>query len=349
MTDDAVDDALLVRMRQRDVNALAAFYDRHAQRAYSVAYRIVRNTAEAEDVVQEAFLQVWHQAGRFDGTRASGVGWLQMITRSRAVDRVRRTCRRSRHEAMVEHMDDPRGACEWATDRVLIRQEKGREIRRRFEALPAVQRIVVELAFYHGLTHLEIAGVLCQPLGTVKTRMRLGLRKMRDALTGVPSPAPVREASPFTLALAEHLANSPLLTANDRRLPDLRLLVVDDDSETAALVATVLQSAGAAVTTARSTTDGLARLNADWPDVILTDIAMPRDDGYSFLRQARALAESSGRRLVAAAFTGLGAAEAERARDAGFAALVAKPVQPSLLLDVVGRLAGAPAGQPLAT
>ncbi|MEO5821420.1 MAG: sigma-70 family RNA polymerase sigma factor [Vicinamibacteraceae bacterium] len=343
MTDDPAGYDLIVRMRERDVTALAALYDRHATAAYSLACRILRNGGEAEDVVQEAFLQVWQQAWRFDRGRAGVLGWLLMITRSRAIDRLRQTCGRSRRESTIEQMDQLSGTGEWATDRVLIREEKGRDIRRRFEALPAVQRIAVELAFYQGLTHLEIADVLREPLGTVKTRIRLALQKMRGALNGDPTEGLVCEPSPFTVALAEHLANRPLLTATYRRLPGLRLLVVDDDSETAALVATVLQSAGASVATARSTPDGLARLDLDWPDVILADIAMPRDDGYSFLRQAQALAESSGRRLVAAAFTALGDGEGERARHAGFAALISKPVQPDLLVDAVGRLADAAA------
>jgi len=299
-------------------------------------------------VVQEAFLQVWQQAGRFDGTRSSVLGWLLMITRSRALDRLRVTTGRARRESPVERLDQLRGTGEWATDRTLIRAENGRGVRRSFEALPAIQRIVVELAFYQGLTHLEIADVLNQPLGTVKTRMRLGLHKMRAALNGQPGECLAGEPSPFTVALAEHLAHRPRVTGTQRSLPGLRLLVVDDDQETVAMVATVLQSAGASVTTARSTADGLARLDVAWPDVLLTDIAMPRDDGYSFLRQARALAEASGRRLIAAAFTGLGEGEGERARHAGFAALVAKPVQPATLLDVIGRLASG-AIQPLAT
>jgi RNA polymerase sigma-70 factor, ECF subfamily len=343
LTDDSADHDLIVRMRERDVTALAALYDRHGTAAYSLACRIVRNAAEAEDVVQEAFLQVWEQASRFDRTRASVKGWLLMIIRSRALDRLRLACGRSQRETVVEHLEQLSGPREWAADRVLIRAETGHAIRRRFEALPAVQRIPVELAFYQGLTHLQIADALCQPLGTVKTRIRLALNKMRLALNGEPAEEPVREPSPFAAALAEHLARCPSLRTTDRRLPGVRLLVVDDDSETAVLIATVLESAGASVTTARSTSDGLSRLDVAWPDVILADISMPRDDGYSFLRQARALAQSSGRRLVAAAFTALGEREGERARQAGFAALVAKPVQPALLLDVVGRLAAAAA------
>lgn len=340
---------LIARMRERDVAALAELYDRHARAAYSLACRIVGSPAEAEDVVQEAFLQVWQQAGRFDGTRASVLGWLLMITRSRALDRLRVASGRSRWESSVERLEHLSGSSEWSTDRVLIRAEREHEIRRLCHRLPAIQRLVVELAFYEGLTHLEIAAVLCQPLGTVKTRMRLALQKMRESLRGKPATVAAHEPSPFTVALAAHLANQPRVSGHFRSLLGLRVLVVDDDQETAAMVATVLQSAGASVSVARSTSGGLARLNVVWPDVLLTDIAMPRDDGYSLLRQAKAMADSSGRRLIAAAFTALGEGEGERARHAGFAALLAKPVRPGTLLEVIGRVAGGDPGQPAVT
>lgn len=331
---------LIGRMRDRDVTALVALYDRHAAAAYGLACRIVRNSADAEDVVQEAFLQAWQQASRFDARRASVAGWLMMITRSRALDRVRRTSGRTRREESLASVEGLCAGSEWATDGALIRDEDGRAVRHVFEALPAIQRIALELAFYEGLTHAEIAEVLCQPLGTVKTRIRIALHRMRDGLTTAPTTvAPARELSPFTAALAEYLARRPLLTATYRNLSGIRVLVVDDDAETVDLVTTVLQSAGATVMTAQSTSVGLTRLGLAWPDVILADLAMPHDDGYALIRQARALADASGRRLIAVAFTGLGDREHEKALRAGFATLVSKPVQPHVLLDVVARLA----------
>lgn len=339
MTDDAVADDLIIKIRQGDVTALAALYDRHVTLVYNLACRIVRNPADAEDVVQETFLQVWQQAWRFDHARAGVASWLLMITRSRALDRLRQTSGRLRREEAIGRAEHLHAASELATDHALIRTEDGREVRRAFDALPAIQRLTLELAFYEGLTHSEIAEAMCQPLGTVKTRIRLALHKMRDGLNGEPSEFNAREPSPFTVALAEHLAIRPRLTPRYRSLRGLRLLVVDDDAETVDLISTVLQSAGATVMTARSTPDGLARLGGAWPDVILADIAMPRDDGYSLIRQARVLADAAGHRLTAAAFTALGEREQERALRAGFAALVCKPVQPHVLLDVVSRLA----------
>lgn len=123
--------------------------------------------------------------------------------------------------------------------------------------------------------------------------------------------------SPFTVALAEYLARSPLPMPAHRALGERRLLVVDDDAETVELVATVLQSAGATVMTAQSAPDALARLGASWPDLLLADLSMPRHDGYSLLRQARALADASVRRLTAVAFTALGHDEEEKALRAG--------------------------------
>ncbi|MEO5895260.1 MAG: response regulator [Vicinamibacterales bacterium] len=222
----------------------------------------------------------------------------------------------------------------------MIREQHGREARREFEALPAMQRIPVELAFYEGLTHSEIADILCQPLGSVKTRIRLALHKMRDGLNGAASVAPSREPSPFTVALANHLARHPRLKPARRSLRGLRVLVVDDDGETVDLVTTVLQSAGATVMTAQSTSEGLAWLGTIWPDLILADITMPRDDGYSLLRLARVLADASGLPLREAAFTARGTDEGAKARQAGFVALVAKPIQPHVLVETVASLTG---------
>ena len=330
---------LINRMCDRDVTALVALYDRYATAVYSLACRIVRNSADAEEVVQEAFLQAWQQASRFESTRASVTGWLLMITRSRALDRVRRMSGRARREEGLASVEGLRAESEWATDCALVREEDGRAVRQVLEALPAIQRIALELAFYEGLTHSEIANVLCQPLGTIKTRIRLALHRMRDSLKAAPAAvAPAHEPSPFAVALAEYLARRPILTATYRNLTGVRILVVDDDAETVDLVVTVLQSAGATVTTAQSTSEGLARLGVAWPDVILADIAMPHDDGYALIRQARRLADASGRRLIAVAFTGLGDREREKALLAGFATLLAKPVQPHTLLELVARL-----------
>jgi RNA polymerase sigma-70 factor (ECF subfamily) len=328
---------LMRRVCAGDVAALLMLYDRYAKLVSALANRIVRNPADSEDVVQETFLQAWQQARRFDSGRGSVEAWLLTIARTRALDRVRRTAVRTRHEDALTRLARRRPAAAWVPDRDSIRAEKGRELRRGLAALPAHERIAVELSFYQGLTHVEIADVLSQPLGTIKTRIRLGIQKMRDGMQ--PAAAVIlrrpAESSPFTVALAEYLARRPVLAAPYRSLHGVRALVIDDDDETVDLVTTVMQSAGASVVAARSTTEGLAHLDRVWPDVILSDIVMPRHDGYVLIREARALAEASGRRLTAIAFTALGHREHEKALRAGFATLVPKPVQPHALLEVV--------------
>jgi RNA polymerase sigma-70 factor (ECF subfamily) len=338
LTEEMTSEALVERMTDGDVHALSALYDRHAAAAFGLACRIVRDPAEAEDVVQEAFLQVWRQAAGFDRARASVGGWLSMITRSRALDRLRRRAVRVRYEGEQAVGEVPAPSTSWSHSR-LVRADEGHEVRRELEALPGVQRVAVELAFYEGLTHAEIADALCQPLGTVKSRIRCALHRMRDSLNGSPAPPRRREPAPFTIALADYLASHPRRTSAPRSLHGLRVLVVDDDEDTVDLVATVLRSAGAGVMTARSAADGVTSLGVSWPDVLLADITMPQVDGYGLLRQAQALASASRRPLTAAAFTALGLGERERALRAGFLVVLAKPVSPHLLVDAMAGLA----------
>lgn len=330
---------LIARVAEGDVAALSALYDRHAPLVYGLARRIVRNSADAEEVVADAFLEVWRQAGEFDQSQATVAGWLVMIVRIRALDLLRHARGGSIGDDRRRQADDVNETPPAPVDQTLTSEQWGRDARREVEALPAVQRIPLELAFFEGLTHSEIADVLCQPIGTIKDRIRGGLQALRSGLTESPSQAAVRGPSPFTVALAEHLVQHPRLISVPRNLAGLRVLVVDDDAETLDLVSTVLESAGATVIAALSTAKGLAQLDIAWPDIILADIAMPRDDGYSLLEQARALADRSGRSLTVAAFTALGAGEQEKALRAGFAELVLKPVRPNVLVDLVARLA----------
>lgn len=340
MINPSADHDLIGRIRDADVTALAELYDGHATRAYSLACRILRNDADAEDVVQEAFLQVWRQAAKFDPARGAVAGWLLTITRSRAIDRLRRRNGRAQWEERRENLEELVSAPGATADQVLIWEESGRVARRAVSALPPAQRVALRLAYFEGLTHSEISDVLCQPLGTVKTRIRIAMQKMRDGLISGAADLSEHEPSPFTVELSEYLARRPMLTNTYRSLKGLRVLVVDDDSETVDLLRTVLESAGACVMTGRSASEGMAHLEAAWPDVLLADIAMPAEDGYALLRRARALADGSGRRLAAASFTALGLPERAAALSAGFAAHISKPIQPHTLLDTVANLAG---------
>ena len=167
-----------------DQASASALYDRHARPVYSLILRIVGDEGEAEDVLQDVFAQAFRQAARYDASRGPVAAWLLMMARSRSIDRVR--SRRSRPEAQTsddEHaMDEMPGSMPDAASSMLD-EEQARIVRRALVALPPIQRVAIELAYYDGLSHREIAERLEEPLGTVKTRIRLGLLKLRDALT----------------------------------------------------------------------------------------------------------------------------------------------------------------------
>jgi RNA polymerase sigma-70 factor, ECF subfamily len=170
-------------MADGDPSALAELYDRHARAMYSLAVRIVADAAEAEDVVQEVFTQAWRQALRYDAARAPVAGWLMIITRARALDRLRR--RRSRIVAVEidETMPHPRATDVTQEARAITAEAAGR-LQTALGALPEPQRAAIELAYFEGLSQSDIAERLQQPLGTIKTRIRSGLLKLREALTG---------------------------------------------------------------------------------------------------------------------------------------------------------------------
>jgi RNA polymerase sigma-70 factor (ECF subfamily) len=181
--DQAADKDAIRRIAAGDPDALGELYDRHARPVYSLAIRIVDDATEAEDVVQEVFAQAWRQAGRFDAARGAVGAWLLNITRSRAIDRLR--ARRAKPQATptltekpVDQLIDPSETQE----RLIVTAETAARVRAALGRLPLLQRLAIELAFYEGLTHQEIAERLEEPLGTVKTRIRLGLMKLREAL-----------------------------------------------------------------------------------------------------------------------------------------------------------------------
>jgi RNA polymerase sigma-70 factor (ECF subfamily) len=178
-----VDRSTLARISDGDHEALAELYDRRGRAVYSLALRIVRDQRDAEEIVQDVFTQAWRQSHRYSESRGSVIAWLLTLTRSRALDRLRR--RRSRPEAHgeTEPMVDIADAAA-TPDEQLAWAARAERVEAALEALPFLQRLVIELAFYEGLTHSEIAARLEQPLGTVKTRIRQGLLKLRDELSG---------------------------------------------------------------------------------------------------------------------------------------------------------------------
>lgn len=173
------DDDLLRAMARGDESALAALYDRYRLILFGLILRILHDRQEAEDVLQEAFLQVWRRANDFDPARGRAFTWLVTIARSRALDRLRMLGSRSR---FVE-ADEQAGADEVIdTAQELIKSEEGEIVRRALRELPSEQRRTLLLAYFEGLTQAEIAERLGDPLGTVKTRMRSGLIKLRELL-----------------------------------------------------------------------------------------------------------------------------------------------------------------------
>lgn len=173
-------------MRVGDERALAAVYDRYAPSLLGLIQRIVRERADAEAVLMATFLQAWRSAASFDAARGSLLSWLATIARSRAVDSARSGARRERREQLVTEQDAPIAEAEAPGNddplEGITQQERRTAIEAALTSLSAPQRMVIELAFFEGLTHVEIAERLAEPLGTIKTRIRQGMIKLRDLL-----------------------------------------------------------------------------------------------------------------------------------------------------------------------
>ena len=173
---------LLAAIAAGKTEAMAELYDRYAGMLLGLANKIMGNSADAEEVLQEAFLQVWRQAGRYDTARSSVSTWLVLITRSRAIDRLRsrkvvdKTVSAVQQEKKAQQHTSPQGA------QNVLMHERRKRLTSEFAKLPEEQRQVLEMAFYGGMTQSEIAAATETPLGTVKTRTLLAMRKLRAAL-----------------------------------------------------------------------------------------------------------------------------------------------------------------------
>jgi len=176
------DEDLMPLVERKDPAAFEIVYDRHGGPAYSLAYRIVGDRLVAEEVTQEAFLSVWRSGARFDRARGSVRTWLLGVVRNRAIDVLRREAGRAPTVSLeLETVPEQESRFE-PTDAEALRRAAGREVRGALAALPDDQVKVVQLAYFGGLSHSEIAEVLGMPLGTVKGRMRLAMEKMRATL-----------------------------------------------------------------------------------------------------------------------------------------------------------------------
>lgn len=174
------DIALLERITSSDQQALAELYDRHSRLLFTLILRIVRDRAEAEEVLQEVFLAVWTKASSYNATLGSPVGWLVRLARNRAIDQWRMSGVRAR---TLEGVEAPPGGDnpEEAASR---NQQRGR-VRSALDMLPDEQRALIEKAYFQGMTHSELAEAFALPLGTVKTRVRAGMQALRQHLGAV--------------------------------------------------------------------------------------------------------------------------------------------------------------------
>ena len=175
------DEDLMQLVAGGDASAFEVIYERHCSAVFSLAYRICGIHAAAEEVAQEAFLAIWRSGARYDRTRGSVRIWLLGIVHNRAIDALRRTTMHERRQAADEHAADRVEAPE-RTEVEAARRDEARSVRALLDQLPDEQRRVIELAYFGGFTHEEIAQMLDAPLGTVKGRMRLALEKMRASM-----------------------------------------------------------------------------------------------------------------------------------------------------------------------
>jgi RNA polymerase sigma-70 factor, ECF subfamily len=168
------------RMATKDADALDAFYTRYNRLAFSLVLRIVGNREDAEDVLTDVFWQVWQQSSRYDASRGKPVAWLLTIARTRAIDRLRST---SRHEVTTSDPDkhnDPPAAP--AQQDPFVQSDTREAVHEALQSLQEQQRIPLEMAYFQGMSHTEIAAALGQPLGTVKDRIRTGIMHLRKRL-----------------------------------------------------------------------------------------------------------------------------------------------------------------------
>jgi RNA polymerase sigma-70 factor, ECF subfamily len=175
------DEDVMQLVRRGDARAFEVIYERHSAAAFSLAYRMMGTRAGAEDVTQEAFLSMWRSGARYDRARGSVRTWVLGIVHHRAIDALRRATVHDRRRAGDEGIEERLEARD-RTDVEVARREEAGAVRGALATLPPDQVQVLELAYFGGFTHTEIADLLEAPVGTVKGRMRLGLKKMRTQL-----------------------------------------------------------------------------------------------------------------------------------------------------------------------
>jgi RNA polymerase sigma-70 factor, ECF subfamily len=172
------DEDLISLVEAADAEAFATLYDRHSRAAFSLAYRMMGERQASEDLMQDAFLKVWRSAKSYRAERGSVRTWILSIVHNRGIDQLRSTASRRRTQEKVEASAPVSQPSEAFAE--TWRNSQREQVREALGTLPQEQRKILELAYFSGYTHVEIAELLGLPLGTVKGRMRLGLKKVRD-------------------------------------------------------------------------------------------------------------------------------------------------------------------------
>jgi RNA polymerase sigma-70 factor (ECF subfamily) len=175
------DRELAERLKRRDQRAMGDLYDRYGRLAYALIYRVVKDNGIAEDLTQETFLRVWNRAAGFDSEKGSLAAWVMAVARNRAIDYVRSVENRMRENAYeLDASDHP--VLFTGIEQNIINSDRARRLKQAFQSLNPNQRLVIELAYYEGLSQTEMAERMKQPLGTVKTWCRTALLKLREEL-----------------------------------------------------------------------------------------------------------------------------------------------------------------------
>jgi RNA polymerase sigma-70 factor (ECF subfamily) len=174
------DQALIEQIKLRDQEAMVTLHSRYADLMYSIAYRVLEDSLSAEECVQDAFMKVWQSASQYDTQRGTLVAWLIGITRNVAIDRLRQR-RRQMPTPQQQLPDDSQTELTYNLPNDWQDRERANSLRFAVQSLPPEQRQVIELSYFGGMSQSDISEALKLPLGTVKTRMRLGMQKLRDA------------------------------------------------------------------------------------------------------------------------------------------------------------------------
>jgi RNA polymerase sigma-70 factor, ECF subfamily len=181
---ETTNEALLPSVARGETTAFEALYDRHSSTLYALLLRILSNPEDAQEVLQETFVKAWTNARMFDSTRGSEIAWLISIARSRGIDKLRsRKIRGDRENDAGREISIHSSFVESTTGAdMAVRSQESSAVRSALSELPDAQRVALELAYFEGLSQSEIAAKLGEPLGTIKTRMQLGMKKLRERL-----------------------------------------------------------------------------------------------------------------------------------------------------------------------